>query len=140
MLDLLAGGMSVEIAVTGDSMSPAILSGDAVTLAPISGRRVGFGDVVAFPRPDGRLVIHRVVARRADRLLTRGDAASAADGWIACERLVGRVEKVSRRGRQAYLGLGPDRWLCALLSRAGLLRFVQWPTRWALRQVHKYRS
>ncbi len=139
MLDLLAGGMSVEIPVTGDSMSPAILSADILTLAPVDVRRVRLGDVIAFPRPDGRLVIHRVIARRSERLLTRGDAASAADAWIARERLVGRVEKVSRRGRQAYWGLGPDRWLCALLSRAGLLRPIMWPTRCAIRISRRYR-
>ncbi len=40
VLDLLAGGMSVEIPVTGGSMSPSIRGADVVTLAPIGDQRV----------------------------------------------------------------------------------------------------
>ncbi len=92
VLDLLAGGVSVELPVTGGSMSPHVRSGDVLTLAPIDDRRLRLGDVVAFPRPEGRLVIHRVVALEEGRLRTRGDAASRADAWIDGESLIGRAE------------------------------------------------
>ncbi len=133
VLDLLAGGMSVEIPVTGGSMSPCIRGLDVVTLAPAGDRRVRRGDVVAFARPDGRLVIHRVVAFEAERVRTRGDAASQADPWIGRASLVGHVEGVSRRGRRARWGLGPGRSLIALLSRAGLLLHLLRPVRWLTR-------
>ncbi len=137
VLDLLAGGMAVEIPVTGDSMSPSIRSSDTLTLAPIGERRVSLGDVVAFARPDGRLVIHRVVAIAEDRLRTRGDAASQIDAWIDRDSLIGRVEGVSRRGRRARRGLGPGRSLIAALSRAGLLRHLLRPWRWWARSWHQ---
>ena len=121
ILDLLAGGRSVEIPATGGSMSPCIRSADTVTLAPLGARRVRLGDVVAFARPEGRLVIHRVVALAGERLRTRGDAASRADAWIDRRQVVGRVGGVRRRGRRARWGLGPGRSLIAVLSRAGLL-------------------
>ncbi len=132
VLDLLGGGMSIELPVTGGSMSPCIRDADVVTLAPI-GDRVCLGDVVAFPRPDGRLVIHRVVARREQRLRTRGDAASGPDPWIDRQSLIGRIEKVTRHGRRARPGLGPARSLIAVLSRAGLLRQLLRPVRWLTR-------
>ncbi len=137
ILELLAGGLSVEVPVTGGSMSPCLRDADLLTLAPIGDRRVGLGDVVAFPRPDGRLVIHRVVARAGGRVRTRGDAASQADAWIPWESLIGCVEAVSRRGRRARSGLGPERWLLALLSRAGLLRPLLRPARWLARIRHR---
>ncbi len=129
MLDLLAEGTSVEIPVTGDSMSPCIRGSDVVTLEPVDGEEVRLGDVVAFTRPDGRLVIHRVVALDAKRLRTRGDATSAADAWIPQQSVIGRVEKVGRRGRTTRWGLGLGRVLIAVLSRAGWLRLVFWPLR-----------
>ena len=130
ILDLLADGVSVEIPVTGGSMSPCIRSRDTVTLRPIDDRRVHPGDVVAFARPDGRLVIHRAVAVAGERLRTRGDAASHADPWIDRNSLIGRVEQVGRRGRRARWGLGPAKPLIAWLSRAGLLRHLLRPLRW----------
>ncbi len=129
MLDLLAEGTSVEIPVTGDSMSPCIRGSDVVTLEPIDDRELRLGDVVAFPRPDGRLVIHRVVTLEAKRLRTRGDATSAADAWIDQQRLVGRVSKVRRQTRETRWGLGPGRGLIAVFSRAGWLRLLFWPLR-----------
>lgn len=124
VLDLLADGVSVEIPVTGGSMSPCIRSHDVVTLVPIGDRRVRPGDVVAFTRPDKRLVIHRAVAVTGERLQTRGDAASHADPWIDQGRLIGRVKQVSRRGRRTHWGLGTARSLIAWLSRTGLLRHL----------------
>ncbi len=135
VLDLLADGISVEIPVTGGSMSPNVRSADVLTLAPIGNRPVHLGDVVAFARPDGRLVVHRVIALDAERLRTRGDAASKADASIAREILLGRVEKIHRRGRRARWGLGPERSVLAVLSRAGLLRPLLRTVRWLVRRI-----
>ena len=132
VFDLLNSGMSVEIPVTGDSMSPCIRSSDTLILAPIGGR-IRRGDVVAFPRPDGRMVIHRVVALAREKIQTRGDAVSHADAWIDRKSLIGRVLGVDRCGRQTRRGLGQGRSLIALLSRAGLLHLLLRPMRWWVR-------
>ncbi len=125
--------MSVELPVTGDSMSPHVRGSDVLSLTPIGHRPVRLGDVVAFARPDGRLVIHRVIAIKGERLRTRGDAASQPDAWIARAALLGRVEKIHRHSRLARWGLGPERWLLAVLSRAGLLRPLLRPIRYLTR-------
>lgn len=132
--DLLAEGLSVEVPVTGTSMSPFIRSGDTITLAPI-GRHVSRrGDIVGFPRPDGRLVVHRVIALRDGRVLTRGDAATDEDGWIDAQAITCRVEGIERRSRRLSLGLGIERTIVAALSRAGLLVSLLRPFRWLGRQ------
>ncbi len=133
LLELLAEGTAVEIPVTGASMAPLIRTHDVLTLAPLEGRPVGLGDIVAFLRPDGRLVVHRVIATAPGRVRTRGDAAPAADGWTDKASLVGRACKVERNGRSVRLGLGFGRLLFAVLSRLGLLAPLLRPWRWLAR-------
>lgn len=140
VLDLLADGLSVEVLVTGGSMSPCIRGSDTVTLVPIGNQRLRLGDVIAFTRPGGRLVIHRVIALSGDRLRPRGDATARADAWITRQSLIGQVAEVSRRGRRARLGLGPEKWIIAWLSRAGLLTPLLRPVRWLARLWRKKAS
>ncbi len=102
-------------------MSPFLRSGDVVVLAPLGGRPVGLGDVVALRRGERWLLVHRVVGRRGPRLLTRGDAVGRLDEPAALEDVVGRAVAVQRRGRRRRLGLGPERFLIAWLSRRGAL-------------------
>ncbi len=134
LFELLEEGMEVEIPMTGDSMSPFIRDFDVVTLAPLGRRPLRAGDVVAFRRSDGGMVVHRVVALAPERVLTRGDAAPRSDGWIDRGRIVGRVSGLSRGGRRVRLGLGPERVVIAFLSRLGFLAPAMRPLRWLLRR------
>ena len=134
VIELLSEGLSAEIPVTGSSMAPCIRAYDVVSMVPTADRTLRRGDIVAFPRPDGRLVIHRVVDLDGDRILTRGDAAPGDDGWIERQTVVGRVYRVGRRGRLARLGLGPESALFAALSRTGLLAPLLRPFRWLARR------
>ncbi|MCC7070206.1 MAG: methyltransferase domain-containing protein [Deltaproteobacteria bacterium] len=73
----------------GGSMRPAIPSGTRLRLARASSATLG--DVVAA-RCNGMLVIHRVIGVDAQgRMLIKGDACSAPDGWIDGRDLVGKV-------------------------------------------------
>ncbi|MEM7349310.1 MAG: S24/S26 family peptidase [Acidobacteriota bacterium] len=137
LTELLAEGLSVEIPVTGASMSPYIRSRDVITLAPLADEPVRRGDVVAFPRPGGRLVVHRVIDLDDGRILTRGDAAPRADGWIDRETVVGRVTAIERRGRSVRFGVGWGPLAIAMASRTGLLCLVFKPIRWWFRTVQR---
>lgn len=83
-----------------DSMRPLLRAGDVVWLDEIAAARVGVGDVVAFRRPGGDVVLHRVARRRsapAGRLTftTRGDANSGTETWtIRADGTVGRYAGV----------------------------------------------
>jgi signal peptidase I len=106
----------------GISMRPFIRHGDVITISPLSGNLPRCGDVVAFFRPvSKRLVVHRVVGRSDGFLLIKGDNAARDDGFIPTANILGCVTKVERNGKEVYLGLGPERFLIAFLTRRGLL-------------------
>ena len=121
LTDLLRGGTTVRMEVTGHSMSPFIRSGDVVTIEPLLGRRPALGEVVALA-PGGRLLVHRLVGWDRGRALFRGDVAAGADPVASSDDLLGRVTCVERGGRRVRLGLGVERLPIAWLSRVGLLR------------------
>ncbi|MDT8380424.1 MAG: S26 family signal peptidase [Desulfotignum sp.] len=127
LLDLtgavLSKGMSIRFKARGWSMSPFILDGDVVTVAKYKNCKPRMGDVVAFKRPgDGHLVMHRIVARYGNKYLIVGDNISnKPDGAISLEDMLGRIVSVHRASRPIWLGLGPERFLIAWLSKRNLL-------------------
>ena len=91
-------GRELRARFGGSSMDPALPPGTEVVLR--CGETGAPGDVIAF-LADGRLVVHRVVARAADGswTLTRGDARVLPDVPIRDpEAVVGRVRGVWRAG------------------------------------------
>ena len=116
---VLARGVPFRFRARGWSMAPFIRDGDVITVSPFRGARPGIGEVVAFTRPgEGNLVVHRIVARQGADLLVQGDSVpECADGIIPAENLRGRVSRVERDGRDVWLGLGPERYAIAWLSR-----------------------
>jgi signal peptidase I len=119
--ETLARDASFRFSVKGSSMYPFIRDGDVVLVSPPR-RSIAFGAPVALANPrTGQFVIHRVVGRRKDRYLIKGDNIPHPDGWMAREDILGIVSDIERSGRRATFGLGPERALIAILSRAGLL-------------------
>jgi hypothetical protein len=136
---VLARGAPFRFRAKGPSMFPFIRDGDVVTVAPLKGIRLRRGDVVACvpPRRD-TLVIHRVVARRGQSYLVKGDATSEADGLVQEADILGRVMSVERRGSEVRLGFGLERQLIAMLARSGLFVRVIFPlARWVRSVLEK---
>lgn len=118
---VLDKGASFRFRAKGYSMTPFVRDGDVVTVAPPAGRSPAFGDVAAFLRPDtGKLVVHRVIGRRGGAFLMRGDSTEETDGYVPAVQVLGRVIRVERRGKRVRLGLGPERFLIAVLTRRGI--------------------
>ncbi|OGP91738.1 MAG: signal peptidase I [Deltaproteobacteria bacterium RBG_16_54_18] len=115
-------GSSFRFKGKGYSMSPFIKDGDVLTIAPLQGSSPRFGDVMVFTHPTtGKLVIHRLIGKREGSYLTKGDNAPEADGLISKAAILGQVVRVERNGRYVSLGLGPDRFFIAFVTRNGLL-------------------
>jgi cytochrome c2 len=93
--ELLLEGRAVILVAGGRSMAPSIRDGASVLLEPVRALP-GVGDVVLL-RSGDRLLLHRVVRRCAEGVVTRGDGAGGDDGLIAPEQVFGRAMAVSGR-------------------------------------------
>jgi hypothetical protein len=123
MRDVISKDKRFRFRAKGFSMSPFIRDGDLITVSPLAGAPLAVGDVVAFINPPAdKLTVHRIVTIKPDGLLIRGDnQAALGDGLIPVPNILGRVTLVERGGKIIRLGLGPERRLIALFSRAGIL-------------------
>ena len=120
--DVLRKGSPLTLRARGFSMSPFIKDGDDVTLFPMNGVSPGLGDVAAYIHEGtGMPFIHRVVGKKGNTYLLKGDNATEADGLICESNILGCVRIVERRGLRVFFGLGPERFLIAFLTRRGLL-------------------
>ena len=118
-------GLPFRFRAKGASMSPFIKDGDVITVSPLSGALPRLGDVVAFTHPNTeRLVVHRVVGKKGRYFLLKGDNVSRVENKVSRKKLLGFVNIVERNSKQVFLGLGPERFLIALLTRIGLFSHV----------------
>jgi signal peptidase I len=120
----LAAGGSVRLTITANSMSPFLLPGDGVMLAPVSAHSLRAGDIVALstlPQP----IVHRVVTapgRWGTRsILTKGDAGSTYDRPLLSQTVLGRVVAVQRCDRVLLLATHSSRFGARVLARISCL-------------------
>ena len=119
---VLERGVPFRFCALGFSMTPFIQDGDILTVAPLNGRTLHLGEVVACAHPDtGRLAVHRVIAELNGAMMLRGDNSPEPDGLIPRENILGVVTRVERAGHDVRVGLGAERVLIALLQRANAL-------------------
>jgi signal peptidase I len=119
---VLDKGAPVRFRAKGFSMSPFIKNEDVVTLSPLQNASPGMGNVIAFVlQGTDKLCVHRVVGKKGDFYVTKGDNTSEADESVPRENILGFVTRVERDGKEVFLGLGPERFLIAFLGRRGLL-------------------
>jgi signal peptidase I len=119
---VLQKGMDARFQAKGFSMAPFIKNNDVVTISPLQGERAGLGDIIAFAHPETQgLCIHRIVRKKGDLYVTKGDNRSETEESVPIENILGSVTRVQRDGKQVFLGLGPERCLIGFLGRRGLL-------------------
>jgi Peptidase S24-like len=133
MRAVLTRDLPFRFCARGWSMAPFIRDGDVITVAPLQHSLPGVGEVVAFVRPGAeKLVVHRVVARGAAFAFIQGDnGLEYPEEIIPQENLLGTVTRIERNGHNVWMGLGPERYVIAWLSRARLLTPLRtWLTFW----------
>lgn len=111
MAGVLARGAALRFRARGISMYPLIKDGDLLTVAPLSGTRPGRGQVLAFSKLTGGVVVHRLTGRRGDDYLVRGDNVDDDTAVVSPGQILGQVTHIERNGRRVRLGLGPERFL-----------------------------
>ncbi|MEZ4265051.1 MAG: hypothetical protein R3F39_01645 [Myxococcota bacterium] len=88
----LAKGRSLPLQTVGLSMWPLLRPASWVTVRPCDPSDVRPGDVVLLATAT-EPVLHRVIAARADAVLTKGDAVRHADGWVSRGAVIGRLDR-----------------------------------------------
>jgi hypothetical protein len=126
MQSVLAKEADFKFRARGLSMTPFIKDGDIITISPLSKENPSTGRVVAFTRPDnGQLVVHRVIGKQGSEFLIQGDNITGRqDELIPLVNILGCVTKIERGGHRIFLGMGPERFLIAAMSRNGFLSKV----------------
>jgi hypothetical protein len=111
----LRAGHALTIVNLSPSMSPAVRVGDALTVQP--GEPLRRGVLVAVER-HGRIVVHRLIAWDAERVVLRGDANPRDDAPDVRAAVLGVVTtQRTRRGRAVDPATTPMRCLGWLLHR-----------------------
>jgi signal peptidase I len=131
--EVLASFGQARLPVTGSSMFPCMRPGDLLEIRRPSAA-IQTGDVVVFER-HGRLVVHRVVDRTGDLLITRGDRLRHPDAPVSAAAILGCVTAIERRGRPISPRLTPFERVVS-----SVLRHTEFGTRAALYFVRMVRT
>lgn len=105
----------LRLKVTGASMLPSVWPGDVLTVRRRSPAELLAGGIVLCYR-NGGFVAHRLVGKRGDHLVTRGDAHTFEDTPFRSEDVLGEVVGIQRGGRSVRLS--PVWWQRAASSVA----------------------
>ena len=103
---MLAEGHPCQLVVTGNSMWPFLRHrADTVILVPLS-RDPRPGDILFYLRREDFCILHRVIRREEDGMLTLcGDAQTYLES-VHTEQILGVASHIRRRGRLISCG-GP---------------------------------
>ena len=88
--ELIAGGYGLRFQAVGRSMLPTIQDGEIVHVKPVAGHMLRIGDIVLL-RSGNEFKAHRIIRKRGQCFITRGDAGVDTDGEIRCDQILGRV-------------------------------------------------
>ncbi len=118
MVTVLASGNRFRFTAHGISMAPFIRDGDQVEVASLTSPKVG--QIVAASRED-KLYVHRIVAKKADSFLLKGDHLQNPDGWFRPEELLGEIVAVYHKEMLQTIGVKRFGRVVAGLSKGGML-------------------
>lgn len=108
--DLLATGAGFRFQAIGRSMIPSIQDGEILHVQPADPKKLRVGQIVLFQK-DGQLRAHRIVGRKKELFLTRGDSSVTGDGAVSSAQILGKVvaSQIQSNGRLVTLSGTRDR-------------------------------
>jgi signal peptidase I len=91
--------------IASGSMWPVLKRGDLVFIEGVKGKGdVNVGDIVVYKSGKG-FIIHRVIGKSGEAVITKGDANSVADNPVKYEQVVGKALSYNGKPiRFPYLG------------------------------------
>ena len=95
--EVLGRGRILKFKAKGGSMSPFIRNGDVVEVVPVKGK-MNFGDIIFYRSSYGNPVVHRVIHRNTESIITKGDSVPSSDQPIFSKQVLGLVVAVEKNG------------------------------------------
>lgn len=118
---------SLTLRVAGDCMSPILTRGEIVDV--VESAVYLPGDIVAFARADGALVVHRFLGyawkERQIVGVTQADDSTTRDAAVPLDRIVGRVVCRHRDGASLSPSIADRTRACASFCSATLLHLLR---------------
>ncbi len=124
--EVLGRGKTFKFKAKGGSMSPFIRNGDILEIIPVK-RKINLGDVVLYHSSYGNTVVHRVIQRNKESIITKGDSVPSSDQPIFSKQVLGRVVAVEKNGWRIRLDTPVGRLLNILLAVISPFSFLVYP-------------
>ncbi|MEK7597027.1 MAG: nucleotidyltransferase family protein [Patescibacteria group bacterium] len=82
----------------GQSMFPFIQSNDGIYIRHIIFSKLKINDIVIF-RQKGKFITHRIIYKKQNYIVTKGDNNLNSDGKIYPKQIIGKVYQIRRNGK-----------------------------------------
>ncbi len=121
-----SGKLRLEVSTNGRgfSMLPSLWPGDILLIEQTGFADLQPGDLVLYSS-EGRFVVHRILKKEEQAVITRGDARTECDDPVPAASVHGRVASIER-GAFRFVPRGKLSWaqkvLVALIRRHGTFR------------------
>jgi len=125
--DVLGRGRILRFKAKGGSMSPFIRSGDVVEVVPLKGK-INFGDIILYHSSYGNSIIHRVIQRKKEEIIAKGDSSFSYDQPLLSRQVLGRVAAVEKNGWRIRLDRPMGRLLNILLATISPFSLLIYPS------------
>ena len=124
--EVLGRGRALRFRAKGGSMSPFIRNGDVVEVAPAEGN-INLGDIILYRSSNGNPVIHRVIQKRKENIITKGDSVPSSDQPLLSRQVLGRVVCIEKNGWHLRLDRRMGRFINVLLATISPFSFLIYP-------------
>ncbi|GEM_PF-2552869 len=92
--EVLKAGRHIDLNLEGRSMFPFIMPGDKAKVRWVPLARTRIGEVVVFRGGQGKLVSHRIIFKKGDKVITKGDFSPCWDRKWKSEDYLGKLEEL----------------------------------------------
>ena len=125
--EVLGRGKTFKFKAKGGSMSPFIRNGDVVEVVSLK-RKINFGDIILYHSSYGNSIIHRVIQRNKESIITKGDSVPGSDQPIFSKQVLGRVVCIEKNGWRIRLDKSAGKLLNILLALVSPFSFLIYPS------------